>query len=746
MCDNGDNRHSGFTKVSKKVLEICSRMFTRAEEFNKNFDKNGHKTLKRKPDESVEELEICNFDQEKIEYCGPIKVIFQRFLEDSFDIVYRQNYFYSPFFPIIQSSGTGKTRLVHERYEGIDTIYVCLRDKNTPNKDPPRTPYLADLIESFKRVEDWKLFIIILIVYWFEMKEYYDPSNYIHAEILGKKVKELYEKKVSIVHLLSNNCQKMRERRILLALDEIGTILGEECKTITEIFYSFRIGLKEIADKLESFHIFIISAILDTNSSIHNFCPPSYNDRSTRISSFQKILMNAFTFMTNFGVVHFEKHLSNEASHAILSKPLQLPPNANHQANFYPLKMVQFGRPLFTLYGITKCKKYVDLANVERDLIIYAIQKLFNQHVTESFLFTEKDLSNSSIGMTMVLSRIGVPIYSQNSANSHVRSHLATCHFISEHRDMLNVSYKEEPLIAEASAHVSKSDNNFEKGFNAFCEHYFDTFAINIGVFGEIITSIIVLRGIDKAIIDLYGSDDVRFIFCRPLPVGHFLKKILHLKTFEKISICLDDIIMCNNVTYAPDTLTPKIIAGLGETASISLGIKNQNGFDMAIPIIGIYDHNSAILIQIKCYKMFSKREYEKAKKTAINNIIGIIAPQTAAIIIILNIGKSAKTIPDHCIITDSLGIKHQLIHTTLEEGFSSISSEVKSKIRKLQLRVTNYLMCSLGPSGSRVLNALKEKDCGGDEKKYNSLLKDLHKSMDRKITLTSNYMIDKSN
>lgn len=83
MCDNGDNRHSGFMKVSKKVLDICSRMFIRAKEFNGNFDKKRQETLKRKPDESIEELEIGYFDQEKIEYCGPIKIIFQRFLEDS---------------------------------------------------------------------------------------------------------------------------------------------------------------------------------------------------------------------------------------------------------------------------------------------------------------------------------------------------------------------------------------------------------------------------------------------------------------------------------------------------------------------------------------------------------------------------------------------------------------------------------------------------------------------------------------
>ena len=57
---------------------------------------------------------------------------------------------YAPYLTIIQSSGSGKTRLVGElRTKGIYVLYICKRHENNPGY-PDSTPYVQKILATIR--------------------------------------------------------------------------------------------------------------------------------------------------------------------------------------------------------------------------------------------------------------------------------------------------------------------------------------------------------------------------------------------------------------------------------------------------------------------------------------------------------------------------------------------------------------------------------------------------------------------
>lgn len=489
--------------------------------------------------------ESDKFYQNMNHYAGNTYEAFELYLSSQFDLYYSPEMdYYCPYVSVIQSSGMGKTRLMYElvnKSTEFNTAYICIRPKLSDG-DPPRMNILSDLICSLSGDRQWFLFIISFIQSFNELVSY-DVLDLENDSILGRNTKLKYETfinntqipnfsletDVEIRYIRTNftfiNAFKIikecfgSKNRLVIVIDEITTILTEGKAKFCS-FLSFRRALLAVSVMLVAQGIQIMSVVLDTNAEVTNLAPSKFIDPSRRARISGDHLLHPFICLANFGVLKFDEALKDCPRYHHHRNNLRFfPPNNDFQLSLNIFKLIEYGRPLFTESVIKDFGSIspFTLFDVERTSISFAILKL-------------KMLPIDTIEMStaLICSRIGISIFAKDLSECLTKSMLATCQFIDDDRQVIFASYRTEPLLAEASAHLM--NDSFKIIIRNFCSIFLNSFSQDKGVVGETVAAVLCLNAVDSAALKNYDKEfnikAPQFIFCRPISVKSFLSEM----------------------------------------------------------------------------------------------------------------------------------------------------------------------------------------------------------------------------
>jgi hypothetical protein len=418
---------------------------------------------------------------------------------------FEANKIYSPGFPIVQSSGTGKTRLVSEVAGEVLTIYVNC--KLAQHRSP------SSVVDVFKRIaNDWeklkeakvkqvgsekilpldreKLKIDTPLQAmdelskpskersWERLKaedEIYKILNEAINFVLGKKDEGMSPKEIfnlfffddrqnetwnSILSKVEMNSKRgeeddissnsLNKPLIIIAFDEATGLLTNEGE-----FNLFRIIRACFTDK--KVHRLIKAKIcflwLDTSSSVANFAPQREKDSSLR-EVVSTDLMSPFILRYEDTLEKdFDKRMVKNNGYEILEKR-KLSEEGKHPNDAEYLSFLRLGRPLWgTQCDLSPTVTADDLEKAIKEALGLARAKL---------CFKSAGINYDFIDAISVVS-CRVPLRFQNYAilaERMIAQNMATLVDVDEVRHRLYAKYVHEPLLAYAASDIMKSSRN----------------------------------------------------------------------------------------------------------------------------------------------------------------------------------------------------------------------------------------------------------------------------------------------
>jgi len=182
---------------------------------------------------------------------------------------------YAPYLTIIQSSGSGKTRLVGElRTKGIHVLYICKRQRNSSGY-PRSTPYVEaiKLIKSknWSEEEFWN----------FQIKVEYEGVRTQFWKSVLESVDMLSSDSQQGRGFIKNLFNKEAEISVVCCIDEAHELLEEISDSEETYFVRWRRQIRDI--KWYGF----FNILLSTNGKIGKFLPPEIRDtRSARMHQY----------------------------------------------------------------------------------------------------------------------------------------------------------------------------------------------------------------------------------------------------------------------------------------------------------------------------------------------------------------------------------------------------------------------------------------------------------------------------
>ena len=250
----------------------------------------------------------------------------------------------------------------------------------------------------------------------------------------------------------------------------------------------------------------IFALFTDTCSRLTNFQPTAWADRSMRVIGLPALGMKQFDPIFTFTSID---------AHAMRS-------NANCTADInevaVPTRLLKFGRAGW--YSVGK--------HVKMNPVTFAMQKLAGGVVNwEMFFATPPEKSMSRKTRTALLA-ILAPRLSITAgpwlleAAEMISSHLAVLMRTDEDRHFLRIAYPSEPIVAEASAQMTK-----KMGWGQVLKALFtsvQTGVVDAGFRGELLSKIMCLIAIDQS---QQPRENNKWDFTRPVKVSLFLNNFI---------------------------------------------------------------------------------------------------------------------------------------------------------------------------------------------------------------------------
>jgi len=261
----------------------------------------------------------------------------------------------------------------------------------------------------------------------------------------------------------------------------------------------------------------IFAVFTDTTSRIANFQPTSWNDPSLRVPSLPGPGAHQFPPIFIFSSV--------DVYSRVLNHPMCIS-NPEYVAD--PDRLLKFGRagwysayfqgnvsaqlPQSDLILNTATSKLLSTSD------LYLSQNPFNAHLPLS--------PANLIKLIAVLApRLALTIGPYTlEASELIASHLAVLTRTDDERHFLRTVYPSEPILAEVSARLT---HNYGWA-NPLCAlvHYVQGGIVEAGFKGELITKIVCLMAMDKALSQIPVPEN-RWQFSRPIPVSDFLNHLI---------------------------------------------------------------------------------------------------------------------------------------------------------------------------------------------------------------------------
>ncbi|RGB35775.1 hypothetical protein C1646_758875 [Rhizophagus diaphanus] len=426
----------------------------------------------------------------QIEYQGTTLDIFYSRLKQFHNEWLRHEKPYAPYLTIIQSSGSGKSRLVGElRTKRIFVPYICKRSM-TSTGYPASTPCVQQIFEA---IRDNKFGTLLSLAIKQIKAKNWSEEEFWSIQTKAEHKNECRDFWNSIFKLLkqvnlSSDCSDNkfvtnlfpdREISVVCCIDEAHTLLVERADNET-YFVKWRRQIRKI------WWSRFFNILLSTNGNIGNFLPPVAKDTKSARSH-------------NFEV--FPAYLDVNTMDALVS----LAENANK--NYNPDRTAYLGIPLWG----SLAQAGVSLI----DLIHLASQKIRN------FSKNKRDYLANLACTACTLDLEVSPRIAE--VDSLIASHMATAIGVSLDRTSILCTYPSDPILA-SGALKGIIINGWNNSLDTLLE-LFSRGVVEAGERGELINRILFLKAYVDAVNERFSEESLTYL--RKVPLELFLDSLL---------------------------------------------------------------------------------------------------------------------------------------------------------------------------------------------------------------------------
>ena len=263
----------------------------------------------------------------------------------------------------------------------------------------------------------------------------------------------------------------------------------------------------------------IFAVFIDTTSRITNFQPTSWNDSSLRVQSFPAPGRHQFPPIFAFSSV--------DVYSRILNYPMCI---SSPEYVAEPERLLKFGRAgWYSMYFHGNVFRKANLPQSD-PILSTATSKLLctsDLHRSQEFFNARVSLTPANlIKLIAVLApRLALTIgpYALE-ASELIASHLAVLTRTDDERRFLRTVYPSEPILAEVSARLT---HNYGWANPLYAlVHYVQGGIVEAGFRGELITKIVCLMPMDKALSQIPVPEN-RWQYSQPIPVSNFLNHLI---------------------------------------------------------------------------------------------------------------------------------------------------------------------------------------------------------------------------
>ena len=374
----------------------------------------------------------------------------------------RSAVFKSPYFALVQSSGSGKSRMLLEASKLLRTLYVCFR-QGMSGYPVRSTSAIAALFSGLSTLtEDAYMEDLVSRLRKAELSAHKNLPIPNESDCHPLFASEKFEEKVWDLDKISCDDTSVKiEEVTLLVFDEARELLQEAgCLFGVNQFRLFRRALREYRARYSDSRLFAV--MVDTSSRIQNFSPSSNADPSARQVAGEggRLLFHPFVLRGSFDALFQDKklpHNTQDLSCLLASENYLLA-----------------GRPLVAIQLGSKDQR--------------------NQFLLRKLNGGSDKITNNG-GLSTVLCRLATSISCQASvASDLVADHMAYLLAADKEREQLFISFLAEPRMAAAAASLWKSDQIFVERLLPALQHAMITGVVSAGCRGEIVGQIILLK------------------------------------------------------------------------------------------------------------------------------------------------------------------------------------------------------------------------------------------------------------
>ncbi|GMF22544.1 unnamed protein product [Phytophthora fragariaefolia] len=422
---------------------------------------------------------------------------------------YRANptVYIAPYVAITQSSGFGKSRVVCELARKCTTdatnamrlLYISARTIAGSTGFPVATPELYKFL--FESVTVAKIASRLCWAFDYACERWRTVQNewleVFSAE--GDRVdKELASNLKNWKPPTKVLSQAPGSPVLVVVLDEARSLLAKHDAAGTSYFRLLRRALTEANNNLRKGSPGLIFAVLvDTNSQVHDFVPPSVLDDSSRKDHRNLRLFPPFV-LTHTMDVFFKKPVSPLLNDPFSYKDCVLEIDREK----IRMMLLSFGRPLWH-------KHYTSITGSDPltpCLVLGGSKLLRGLNPSELTSYNNDTLH----GVAAVMCRLGLrPQASSPLASQLVASFMAVLHAVKYTYDAHISGYVSEPFLAFAATHVW-----YEEYPKSLTEHMLPQLRellmqgiIDVGYVGEMVARLFLLLAMDTAIM---GGDEIK--------------------------------------------------------------------------------------------------------------------------------------------------------------------------------------------------------------------------------------------
>jgi hypothetical protein len=262
----------------------------------------------------------------------------------------------------------------------------------------------------------------------------------------------------------------------------------------------------------------IFAVFTDTTSRITNFQPTSSTDPSMRVPSLPEVGKKQFPPIFVFSSV--------DVYSRVLNKPMCV---SNPDEIADPERLLKFGRAgWYATYSHGNASHKAE-RNSTNAVLNMATSKLicapYNLEVNPFLAPFPLSPSNLIKLLAIIAPRLALTIGAYTLESSElIASHLAILTRTDDERHFFRMVYPSEPLVAEVSAQLTH-DNGWGHPLSALV-HYVKGGIVCAGFKGELVTKIVCLMAMDKALSSIDTPED-QWTFSRPVLVSQFLNHLI---------------------------------------------------------------------------------------------------------------------------------------------------------------------------------------------------------------------------